>query len=223
MDTCSGRAFEGDWAERATRLPDLFREAADGARVPTSYTTIDRWSGTGRHDYAHYADLIISGQPEFEAREAVAGGVPEEVLLSSGVPMLLLPYGWNERTVCERIVIAWKSSREATRAVHDALPFLCRANKVTAFTYGPNPDGFGEEPDSLIAHLARHDVTAEAARWPSDGVMTPVSALLASLETQDADMVVAGAYGHARWVEGLFGGVSRDLTRQPSLPVLLSH
>jgi len=224
VDVSSGRAFESDWLERATSLPDLFSEAINNARIMGVYTTIDRWVPAGRHDYAHYADLIVAGQPEFETREIVAAGVPEEVLLSSGVPMLLLPYGWKGGTIGERIAVAWKSSREATRAVHDALPFLRRAKKVTAFTFGPNPDGSGAEPDALIEHLGRHEVKAEAARWwVVRGEMTPVSALFASLDTQDADMIVAGAYGHSRWVEAMLGGVSRDLIRQPALPVLLSH
>jgi nucleotide-binding universal stress UspA family protein len=223
MDVCSNRAFETDWMERATALPDLFYEATRGARIVSSYMTIDRWAPTRRHEYAHYADLIVAGQLAFEAADLVAPGVPEDVLLSSGVPMLLLPHGWSEQNIGERIVVAWKSGREATRAVHDALPFLRRAKKVTAFTFGPNLDGSGAEPESLIAHLARHEVTVEASRWSTDTEMTPVGALMASLDTQDADMVVAGAYGHLRWVEGLFGGASHDLIHQTALPVLLSH
>jgi nucleotide-binding universal stress UspA family protein len=135
-----------------------------------------------------------------------------------------VPYGWKQRPIGERVLIAWKSSREAARAVHDAMPFLSGAKYVTAFTFAPRPDGIGEEPESLIAHLRRHGVHAEASRWRANGSeLTPVDALFASLEAQEADLIVAGAYGHARWVEGLFGGVSHDLVRQPSLPVLLSH
>ncbi|HLW93311.1 MAG TPA: universal stress protein [Roseiarcus sp.] len=224
MEACAPAAFEGGWFDRVTSLPDTFNEAIKLSGVEGQYVAIDRWASAGRHDYAHYVDLIIASQPEFEARKLIVPGVPEDVLLSGGVPMLLLPYGWRPRSIGERILIAWKSSREAARAVHDAMPFLSRAQKVTAFTFEPRPDGSGEEPDSLIDHLRRHDVVAEPSRWRSDGGdLTPVDALFASLEAQDADLIVAGAYGHARWIEGLFGGVSRDLVRQPSLPVLLSH
>jgi len=223
MDASAGRAFEKDWLERTTELPDRFNEAIKGMGISGVFTTIDRWIQSGRHDYAHYADLIVASEPEFEARTLVASGVPEEALLSGGVPMLLLPNGWKDETVGDRIVIAWKSSREATRAVHDALPFLQRAKKVTAFTFDPVADGSGEEPNALIEYLGRHGVHAEASRWCPIGDMTPTGALFASLDTQDADMIVAGAYGHARWAEALLGGVSRDLIQQPCLPVLLSH
>ena len=62
---------------------------------------------------------------------------------STGVPVLLLPYGWKRRGAMDNIVIAWKSSREATRAVHDAMPLLARAKKVTAFTFAPESQRLG--------------------------------------------------------------------------------
>ena len=223
MEACAPAAFEGDWFDRATALPDMFAEAIERSQVQGRYVAIDRWAAAGRHEYAHYVDLIVASQPEFEARKLIASGVPEDVLLSGGVPMLLLPYGWKPRPIGEHVLIAWKSSREATRAVHDAMPFLTRARKVTAFTFAPQPDGSGEEPAALIDHLQRHGVTVEPSRWPDGDELTPVDALFASLDAEEADLVVAGAYGHPRWVEGLFGGVTRDLVRQPSVPVLLSH
>jgi len=224
MEACSTHAFEGEWLERATGLPDLFQETLKLSGLEGRYFTIDGWRSTRDHQYAHYADLIIASQTEMEDKKLVAAGIPEEVLLSAGVPILLLPYRWRERPVGESVMIAWKATREATRAVHDAMPILTRAKKVTAFTFGPEPEGQGEEPDALVEYLRRHGVPARASKWwPNNSDLTPVDALFADLDTQEADLIVAGAFGHARWVESLFGGVSRDLARQPSLPVLLSH
>jgi len=137
--------------------------------------------------------------------------------------VLLLPDGWKQRGPIENIVVAWKSSREATRAVHDAMPLLARARKVTAFTFAPKSDVYGDEPDLLVRHLREHGVEAGTDAWPDTGEISAVDALFACLETQEANLIVAGAYGHSRLMEGLFGGVSRDLVRQPSLPVLMSH
>ncbi len=224
MEACSAEAFQGEWLERATQLHELFQEAIELAGVKGRYVTIERWRSAGRHEYAHYADLIVASQPEAGTKKLLAAGIPEDVLLSAGVPILLLPSGWRERSIGERITIAWKSTREATRAVHDAMPFLTRAQKVTAFTFGPRPDGSGDEPDSLVEHLRQHGVVVEPSRWwLNSSDLTPVEAMFACLDTEDADLIVAGAYGHSRWIEGLFGGVSHDLVRQPSLPVLLSH
>jgi nucleotide-binding universal stress UspA family protein len=75
----------------------------------------------------------------------------------------------------------------------------------------------------LIQHLESHGVAAHISDWTNTGDLTAVEALFASLDTQDADLIVAGAFGHSRVYEGLFGGVSLDLMRQQSLPVLMSH
>ena len=222
VDACSDAAYEGRWRDRALVLEETFQAALGKAGLRGAYRGADQWAGPG-HPYAHYVDLIIASEPEFEAKAIVAAGIPEEVLTTSGVPMLLLPYGWKFRAAIDNIVIAWKAGREATRAVHDALPLLRRAKKVTVFTFAPESDAFGAEQDLLVGHLKEHGVAAGAQSWPGGGGMSAVEALFACLETQDADLIVAGAYGHSRLLEGLFGGVSRDLVRQPSLPVLMSH
>ncbi len=182
MEACSAEAFEGEWLERTTQLPDLFQEAIKLGGVKGHYVTIDRWKRAGRHEYAHYADLIVASQPEVGAKKLLAAGIPEDVLLSAGVPILLLPTGWRERSIGERIMIAWKSNREATRAVHDAMPFLTRAQKVIAFTFGPAPDGSGDEPElagwaSSAARGCRRtiEVVAEFRRADARGCNVRVS------------------------------------------------
>jgi nucleotide-binding universal stress UspA family protein len=223
VDTCSDAAFEGAWRDRAVGLPDQFRAAIDDRGVRGVYRDVDRTEKGGLIYCSHHADLIIAPQPESEARELILAGIPEEVLLAAGVPVLTLPHGWRPRPVGENVVIAWKSTREATRAVHDAMPLLRKAKKVIVFTFAPDSDFFGKEPDLLVNHLREHGVSAKASSWPNTGEVSAVEALFASLDTEDADLIVAGAYGHSRLMEGLFGGVSRDLVRQPSLPILMSH
>jgi nucleotide-binding universal stress UspA family protein len=76
----------------------------------------------------------------------------------------------------------------------------------------------------LVDHLAAHGVKAEHISDSTNaGDLTAVEALFANLDTQDADLIVAGAFGHSRIYEGLFGGVMLDLMHQQSLPVLMSH
>jgi len=222
VDACSDAAFSGEWRERALGLEDRFHAALGEAGLRGAYRGADQWTEPG-HRYAHYVDLILASQPDFEVKPLVLGGIPEDVLIGSGAPVLLLPYGWKHRAALDDVVIAWKASREATRAVHDAMPLLRKAKKVTVFTFAPDSDVFGKEPDLLVAHLREHGVAAGAESWPGGGGMSAVDALFACLETQEADLIVAGAYGHSRLLEGLFGGVSHDLVRQPSLPVLMSH
>ncbi len=223
VDACSDAAYEGEWRDRALGLEELFESTIETAGLRGVYRSADQWTkGTG-HSYAHYADLIIAPQPEFETKNLITAGIPEGVLVAAGVPVLLLPYGWKLRSAIESIVIAWKASREATRAVHDAMPFLIKAQKVTVFTFAPDSGVFGKEPDLLVSHLREHGVSANASSWSDTGEISAVDALFAFLDAEDTDLMVAGAYGHSRLMEGLFGGISRDLVRQPSLPILMSH
>jgi hypothetical protein len=223
MDVSSDAAFEGHYRDRTLGLQELFDESLRRAGVRGVFLSAAPWSKRRDHHYAHYADLIIASQVNPEWQDLIIPGIPEEVLLTAGVPLMLLPVGWQPQTLGENVVIAWKSGREATRAVHDAMPILKRAKKITVFTFAPHSELFGSEQDSLVNHLLQHGVVAEPVSWPNTGDISAVEALFACLETQEADLIVAGAYGHSRLLEGLFGGASRDLTRQPALAVLMSH
>ena len=223
VDASSEEAFLGKWRERAIAVQGEFEAAVKGAGVTGVFRSLNRSKPAADLHFAHYADLIIAPQPEFEMRALVAAPVPEDIVLSSGVPTIILPSFWKPRPVGESIVIAWNASREATRAVHDAMPLLIKARQVTIFTIAPDASAARSGSEILVNHLERHGVSAQTAYWPSTGEATVVEALFASLDTQDADLIVAGAYGHSRWFESLFGGVSRELIRQPSLPVLMSH
>ena len=151
----------------------------------------------------------------------VLPAVPEDVLVSAGVPMIVLPHQWKPRLI-ENVVVAWSPSSQATRAMHDAIPFLSRARKVTVFAFG-RPEGRTEDVELLCDHLEIHGVVAEADRWPDTGELSAIEALFASRALEDADMIVAGAYSHSQFREALFGGVTKDLLHQFSLPVFVSH
>ena len=124
----------------------------------------------------------------------------------------------------ENIVIAWRSSREAIRSVHDAMPLLLAAKKITVFTFAPQSDHSGREPGLLVDHLEQRGVWAKAENWPDTGDMSTISALFACLDTQEADLIVAGAYGHSRLVEDSWGCQPRSPARTvaPALFVALS-
>ena len=157
-----------------------------------------------------------------DAVELVAFFVPEEALMKSGAPTLIVPDDWRSGPVGDSVVIAWNASRESTRAVHDAMPILQHARKVVIFSF--SRDSVLRESDHALAeHLAHHGVNAIISDWINTGEIDAIEALFASLDTQDCDLIVAGGFGHPRVFEDLFGGVSLDLLKQPSLPVLMSH
>jgi nucleotide-binding universal stress UspA family protein len=223
LDVTADAAFEGRWRERALQVSRYFDETTQAAKIEAGLIGSDYRQGGPSPDQSHCVDLILAPSPSAETRELVASFVPDELLLKSGAPTLLLAPEWTFRPLGESIVIAWDASREATRAVHDAMPLLEKAKKVVVFSFSRHRSALKVNAEALVRHLARHGVDAALSDWTNTGDISAVEALFASLETQDSDLIVAGGFGHSRLFEGLFGGVSLDLIGQPTLPVLLSH
>ena len=173
--------------------------------------------------FTHCVDLIVAPAPAGVARDVVRRATLDRALVESGAPMLIMPPDWTGGALGQNVVIAWNGGREALRAVHDAMPFLEKARKVTVFCFSSRPSDLRASAEMLVEHLEAHGVAAHISDWTNTGDLTAIEALFASLDTQDADLIVAGAFGHSRLYEGVFGGVSLDLIRQQSLPVLMSH
>lgn len=223
VDVDAAAAFEGEWAERAKSLADTFHAIANRSDVEVRYKIADR-SATGWKDfYAHYADLLIATQPNHETLDRILPGVPEQVLMSAGVPMIVVPQGWRQRPIGKQVVIAWSPSAQATRVVHDAMPILAGAQKVTVFAFDPQADKEDVDVEMLREHLLAHGIKVDIDKWSNTGDMSPIDALFASPALEEADLIVAGAYSHSRFRETLFGGMTKSLLQQFSLPVLVSH
>jgi nucleotide-binding universal stress UspA family protein len=147
------------------------------------------------------------------------------VLLASGRPLLAVPYAGQFERVGDRVLVAWNASREATRAVNDALPLLRGATIVTVLAVNPKHgiEGHGDVPAAdIVLHLARHGVKAEAAHTIANDI-SEGDALLSYAADLGADLIVAGGYGHSRARETVFGGVTRTLLEEMTVPMLLSH
>jgi len=222
VDASSDAAFIGSWGDRALHVGPEFEAAVKDAGLVGHFVSGEAGLPAGG-EYTHCVDLIIAPRPEGEARALIRPEIPDAALVASGAPMLILPQDWRPAPVGENIVIAWNASREATRAVHDAMPLLARAKKVIIFTFAARDSALRATSDMLADHLKRHGVAAQISDWIDTGDISALEALFASLDTQDADLIIAGAFGHSRLFESLFGGVSHDLMRQPTAPILMSH
>lgn len=170
---------------------------------------------------ALHSDLVIVGGSR-------SGGLPDEwsaesLLLSTGVPFLLLPDHWTG-AVAEHIVVAWNASREARRAIADALPFLLGALSVTVLVVDSQKNSrHGEEPGADVAlYLSRHGARVAVERVQSNG--NPIAeVILGFAKRRNCDLIVVGAYSHARATEMIFGGVTRHLLRDTTVPLLIAH
>jgi nucleotide-binding universal stress UspA family protein len=172
--------------------------------------------------HARACDLIVAGPRHaepFGLHNRVDAG---ELLMRSGRPVLVVPPGLDQLYAAS-VVVAWKDTREARRALTDAMPMLKRATNVLVLEIREaqtGADPWASVAD-VAAHLKRHGVDASTAvREPELG--SPGPTLLDMAEVRDADLIVAGGYGRSRLSEWAFGGVTRELLAGP-LPVLLSH
>lgn len=176
--------------------------------------------------HGRYVDVVIVGQRDPSGDEGAADpGMPDQLILSIGRPVLVVPFVGTYPRIGKRIMVAWDASRLATRAVNDALPFLVEAEKVAVMAVNPSTsnDANGEIPSADIClHLARHGVNAEAQHLYADD-MDAGAMLLSRAADEGIDLLISGAYGHARWRELVLGGVTRHLLQHMTMPVLMSH
>jgi nucleotide-binding universal stress UspA family protein len=173
--------------------------------------------------HARAADLIVTGAGTADlignSHRIINHGA---LILAAGRPVLLAS-GAVKALKGERIVIAWKDTKEARRSVSDAMPFLVRAQDVlvTTIEEQDSPSG-GESAADVARYLVRHGVTARSQAI-SVGHADAALALSEIAREIGADMIVSGGYGHTRLRELIFGGVTRSLLRESSLIRLISN
>ena len=146
----------------------------------------------------------------------------DPVVVGCGRPVLGLPLANLPEKIGSDVVIAWDGSREAARAVHDALPFLRLARSVRIVSLHADKASAGGA-EQILAHLHRHRVPAAIDANTTLSMDTPEDEILARLQIPEADLLIAGAFGHSRIRERLFGGASRTFLHQMMIPVLVSH
>jgi nucleotide-binding universal stress UspA family protein len=158
---------------------------------------------------ARAADLLIVG------RDRIAGDSsrsldPGAVLLKAGRPVL--------------VVIGWKDTREARRAVRDSLPLLRKATKVTIVEIAEPRDRDQSRLgiNDVAQYLTRHQVKSVNPAT-SNAIGSVAGGLVRVAREQKADLIVAGGYGHNRLGEWLFGGVTEELFQASPMCCLLSH
>lgn len=211
--------------EKAEEAKKAFKDAADRAGVTTEWRLVEGGLTRTLSLHARYVDLLILGQANPSDQLSVSQGVVEQVLLDVGRPVLLIPYIGAPDSIGERVLLAWDASREAMRAMHDAMALLERAESVRVLSINPRkgPAGDGDLPGADISlHLARHQVKAEAAHIESEDISVG-EMLLSRASDQSADLIVMGAYGHSRYRELVLGGATREILESMTVPVLMSH
>jgi nucleotide-binding universal stress UspA family protein len=207
--------------EKLAKQGEWFRSIVDGDRQNVEWRSALGPSNEVITREARSADLVVIGQTKGAADIYTLD--LGAAILEMGRPALVVPDGVSS-VGAEHVVIGWKDTREARRAVQDALPFLREATRVTIFeAYGPD-----EEKSALARlhdvarYLTRHRIkTGPVVMAKKEG--SGASQLLQVAKDERADLIVAGAYGHTRLGEWIFGGMTRELLSTSPICCLMSH
>ena len=223
-----GVAFEGEsmMHQRKNierRIEDLRAEfeALAGATVDTE------WRGAVGNptclliDSARMADLIVTASPE----GASSGNIHRStdlgnLILQAGRPVFVASTN-QENFRINKVLVGWKDTREARRAVTDAIPFLQMAQEVRVITIDNDAtDETWNGLDDVVALLSFHGVKAKADVFPeqSDG-----GTIADVADAMHADLIISGAYGHSRFREWIFGGATRSLLENDRLNRVMSN
>jgi nucleotide-binding universal stress UspA family protein len=220
-------------AALARRSSALAADARDARQVFTD-VAIERVAGAcwletegdmvgSVSQWARFADLVILGQGEWqEPPQRHPLPMAHQVALRCGRPVLVVPSGVQSAAFA-KVAVAWDGSREAVRAIHDALPLLKAALTVHLITMIKRTDtGLDADVDDLLAHLSNHDIAVEADVQRVEAAEEHAT-LQRHINQGAYDLLVMGGYSHPMWMEFIFGGATRSALLSSDIPVLVSH
>jgi nucleotide-binding universal stress UspA family protein len=174
--------------------------------------------------HARHADLLVLGEDDPKDRSAfVARHFLEDVIIGSGRPAIVVPYAGAVHPRMDNVMIAWDGGRESARAAMDALPLISRAAFVTVMTMERHSHHGEPAGIDVAAWLKRHGIEAGFATLSGVSGAEAGTTLLNALADRHIDLLVMGAYGHARAHERVLGGVTRTMLQSMTTPVLMSH
>jgi len=174
---------------------------------------------------ARAADLVITSHSDHDHASSYTVAAPGALIMQTGRPVLVVPTDADQLAVTN-IVVAWKDAREARRALSDALPFLKQAQSVLLVEIIDSTESAPAARQRLADvgdHLRRHGVETNVMVVAEAKLGSAADQLLDIAEQQNADLIVAGGYGHSRLKEWAFGGFTRTLLAQTRQAVLFSH
>jgi nucleotide-binding universal stress UspA family protein len=175
---------------------------------------------TQLYQLSQCTDLVIVGQSSLKRDTEELQELPEQLVLISGRPVLILPYAGQFNPNCERVMVAWNGGRESVRSLHDALPLLQQAKQVNLLSLlraGTEVTELESSLAILCSHLAHHNIMAHTQTQICVEV-SKGNVLLNRCAEEGIDLLVAGGYYH-----GHLGEVAMHLLKHMTVPVLMSH
>lgn len=198
-----------------------FDHITHGKQIPVEWKQDEGRTAATLIEHSACYDLLVVSQSAPSGQGDIDENVADRVVLESGRPILVIPNTATDSVNLDRVVVAWNGKKEAVRAIHDAMPLLERARTVSIVSVRPSP--YDDVPCADVAkHLARHGVNVEVEQTDED-IVDVGHWLQSQIKENKANLVVMGAYGHSRYREMIFGGVTRHMLRSMPIPCLMSH
>lgn len=204
---------------------EKFRSVAGAVREGSEWRTAIQFPLAAIAAEARAADLVITSRSNREGASDHNVAWPGALILQAGRPVLVAPTDATQVNV-RSVVVAWKDTREARRAASDALPFLQMAERVELVDICESrleASAAATRLASVANHLLRHGVKTTVNVDVAEKGSTAAQQLLDIADRQNADIIVAGGYGHSRLQEWVFGGFTQALLAQSRRAVMFSH
>ena len=212
---------EADAKATIDRFDQLTKRAGLSAE-PLTITASLAGAGEQFGRIARRFDLAVVGQAEPET-STIDDIIAETTLFESGRPMIVVPYIQKAPLKLDKVMVCWDGSRQAARAIGDAMPLLAKAGRVEIVIIANEPGKQDEIAGvDMGQHLARHGLKVDLERIPR-GDVAVADALLSHAADSGADFLVMGGYGHSRLREFVLGGVTRSILRSMTVPTLMAH
>ena len=217
-------ACRADNKRAAKSAREKFDEAARRAAVRAESRLCETLVASAADTFGRMArgfDLSIVGQaqPDNELPEEL---IIESALFGSGRPILIVPYIHSTGLKLDRVMVCWDGSRNAARAIADAMPFMEQAQTIDVVTVDSRERRNEMIGADIAQHLARHGLKVDLK--PIVAPDTDVaSTILSYAADSSTDLIVMGGYGHSRLREFILGGATRGMLGAMTVPTLMAH
>ncbi len=218
-------AYREEFIAAAERACNEFKKVAQRqANLSSEAHVVELGSNAVADAFSRLArshDLSIVEQAHPDTAEP-EDAIIEGALFGSGRPVLIVPWIQKGGIKLDKVLVCWDGSRNAARAVADALPILRRAGTVEVITIGAMDLRSDVAGVGIATHLARHGLSVEV-KSIADETNDVAAAILNHAADSGADLVVMGGYGHSRLRELVLGGATRGMLQSMTVPTLMSH
>jgi nucleotide-binding universal stress UspA family protein len=216
-------AQQETFREEADAIRQIFHDRVEAGGIGSAWSEADPAGEPTMRAAAsccNTADLVIATQDDASI-PAAAGYGPDELVLGTGRPVLIVPIRGAPKPLGQRVLVGWNGSREAARATFDLLPLL-RPEAEVRLVAVDSSRGNGSIQAAARA-LSRHGVRTEAIKTSRAEGRNVAEEILQAASAWEADPLALGCYGHSRLRETVFGGATKRILRDMALPVLMAH